>query len=244
MLLDKILERKKEGRKSLSILIDPDTFNTSQSDSRIDLAVKNDIDFFFVGGSLVNGNEIDAVVTSIKRKCNIPVILFPGSPLQLSSKVDAILFLSLLSGRNPEYLIGNHVIAAPYLSKLKTEVLSTAYLLIDGGKATTASYISNSSPIPRNKAQIAQATALAGKYLGFSLTYLDAGSGAEQSIAPEMIASVSEVIDSPLIVGGGIKSAKDLESIYDAGADVAVVGNAIEADFGLIEKLAAVKNRF
>jgi putative glycerol-1-phosphate prenyltransferase len=180
-----------------------------------------------VGGSLVS-DSIDYCIDEIKKNSKLPVVLFPGSLLQISNKADAILLLSLISGRNPEYLIGNHVIASPILRKSKLEILPTGYMLVESGKVTSVQYISNTCPIPADKLDIAVATAVAGEMLGFKLIYLEAGSGAIQHVPVEMISAVKRNISVPLIVGGGIKTRSQLDNIFDAGADIVVIGNSLE----------------
>jgi putative glycerol-1-phosphate prenyltransferase len=173
---------------------------------------------------------LDALVLKIKAETTIPVLLFPGSATQISKHADAILFLNLISGRNPEYLISNHVIAAPLLKQTELEVLSTSYLLVASGRETTASYISNTKPIPSHKPELAYATALAGYYIGHKLIYLDGGSGALNPVPQAMISQIAQNIDLPLIVGGGIRSPEQLEQAYASGADLVVIGTAFEEE--------------
>ena len=244
MLLEKFQQFKLSGQKGLCVLIDPDKATPKDLIKRIELAQTCLVDFIFLGGSMVNGSEVDAVIDLMRSYSNIPVVLFPGSPLQLTPKADAVLFLSLISGRNAEYLIGNQVTAAPYLKKMNIEILPTGYMLVDGGVPTTASYISNSSPIPNNKPSIAQATAMAGEMLGMKLIYLDAGSGAERPVSEKIIEKVSNEIKCPLIVGGGIVDETKLSKAYVSGADVVVVGNAIENNALLIHKLSEEKFKY
>lgn len=243
MLLSKFQDIHSRGSKGLSVLIDPDKAETSGLVKRVKAAQEAHVDFFFLGGSMVDGNGLDDSIKIIRDHSDIPVVLFPGSPLQLSGKADAVLFLSLISGRNPEYLIGNHVIAAPYLKKMDIEVLPTGYMLVDGGVPTTASYISGSQPLPNNKPEIAQATAIAGEYLGLRLLYLDAGSGAAMPVSPNLIQAVRSAVDVPLIVGGGISKPEELSKAYAAGADVVVVGNAIENNAQLIAHLSEERQK-
>ena len=184
-------------------------------------------------------NHLDEVVMHIKKNCSIPVILFPGSPTQLSKYADALLYLSLISGRNPELLIGQHVVSAPTVKQSGLEILSTGYMVIDGGAPTTVSYISNASPIPHDKNEIAMCTAMAGEMLGMKLIYMDAGSGAKRPITESMIQSVAEKIEMPLIIGGGITEPEKAYRNCKAGADVIVVGNAIEKDSSLIKEMSA-----
>lgn len=219
------------GAKKLAILIDPDksVFTKKGNDlfSKINLLSP---DFIFVGGSTVDAEDLEKCLIQIKSNTNLPVVLFPGGHNQLNEKADGILFLSLLSGRNPDYLIGHQVQAAKHLKKMDLEVVPTAYLLIDGGKASSVSYVSQTTPIPSDQINIAVNTAVAGQLLGFSCVFMDAGSGALNSIPTEMITAVKNEIDLPLIIGGGIRSLAQVEDIYNAGADVVVIGNKIEED--------------
>ncbi|MCC5915786.1 MAG: geranylgeranylglyceryl/heptaprenylglyceryl phosphate synthase [Cryomorphaceae bacterium] len=227
-ILHLLTQSKARGRALFSVLIDPDHPIDQSFYDRIMDAEKMGVDLFFVGGSLLANDYLDETIKAVRDFSNIPVILFPGSSLQVSHRADAILFLSLISGRNPDFLIGHHVMAAPYVKKANLEVLPTGYLLVDGGKATTAHYISQTAPIPHNKPSIAANTALAGEMLGLKLMYLDAGSGAEKPVSPEMIRAVSEVVNTPVIVGGGICDADQVRDSVDAGANVVVVGNILE----------------
>lgn len=230
---------KRAGKKKFVVLIDPDKLKTGNLDSIIELAVAAQVDAFFLGGSLVVNDVLDECILEIKKTCNIPTILFPGNSRQLSYKADALLFLSLISGRNPELLIGKHVETAPFLKISPLEILSTGYMLIDGGVPTSVSYMSNTYPIPGGKDDIAVCTALAGEMLGLKLIYMDAGSGAQQPISTSMIEAVSGAIDIPLIVGGGIRSPEKAQANARAGADFLVVGNAIEQSPTLVAEMAA-----
>lgn len=227
-ILDTLIQARKEKRKLLAILLDPDKVSLAEIPQTIAKIVKLKADFIFVGGSLLFTDVLDALIVKIKDETTIPVVLFPGSATQISKHADAILFLNLISGRNPEYLISNQVIAAPLLQQTNLEVLSTSYLLVASGRETTASYISNTKPIPRHKPELAMATALAGYYIGHKLVYLDGGSGALEIVPDTMIKSVSKSVDLPLIIGGGIRSKKQLETAYENGADLVVVGTAFE----------------
>lgn len=229
---------RKEGRKLLSVLIDPDKADQKHLDSLIS-NVEDIADLFFIGGSLLTQDALDETLAYLKTKIHQPCILFPGSAVQLSSKADAILFLSLISGRNPELLIGQHVVAAPRIKQFGLEVLPVGYMLIDGGRPTTASYISHSMPIPRDKPEIAACTAMAGEMLGLRHIYLDAGSGAQSHVPLETIAAVRSQCDLPIIVGGGIRTPEQAHSVAKAGADVVVVGNAFESDPGLAASIKA-----
>ncbi|MCB0665483.1 MAG: geranylgeranylglyceryl/heptaprenylglyceryl phosphate synthase [Saprospiraceae bacterium] len=233
-----MLNAKANAEKRFAMLIDPDKVRLNHIDQIVQRAELAGVDYFFVGGSLIVNNGLDDCLSEIKKRCSIPLILFPGDSYQLSYRADAILFLSLISGRNAELLIGKHVITAPYLKLSPLEVISCGYLLIDGGVPTTVSYMSNTQPIPSDKDDIAICTALAGEMLGMKLMYLDAGSGAVIPVSESMIESVSQATEVPLIVGGGIDSAEKALRNVKAGADIIVVGNAIEKDPGLIQDIA------
>lgn len=236
-VLEQILNYKKQGKKALAILIDPDNVDESTCLAIIQKANMHAVAFFFVGGSLIVGNQLERVIHLIKTHSNIPTILFPGNSLHITASAHAILFLSLVSGRNPDLLIGQHVLAAPILKKTALEVIPTGYMLIDGGKQTTVSYMSNTTPIPHNKPDIAICTAMASELLGLKLIYMDAGSGAQNAINPKMIGSVKAAIEVPLIIGGGIDSAQKAHTAWEAGADIVVVGNAIERNPNFIDEL-------
>src|SRR6186713_2378083 len=182
-IYESLLAKKKKGQRSFAVLIDPDNVNTAKLDELTGLAVNAGVDYLLVGGSLVISNHLDEVVQHIKANCSIPVILFPGTPSQVSRYADGLLYLSLISGRNPELLIGQHVISAPAVRKSGLEIISTGYMVIDGGAPTTVSYISNATPIPADKADIALCTAMAGEMLGKKIIYMDAGSGAKKAIS-------------------------------------------------------------
>ncbi len=237
--------RREEGRKSFAVLIDPDKISETGSLSQIiNIGIENGIDYFFVGGSLLTENNLNPVLQAIKDRCSIPAVLFPGNNLQLDFSADGILLLSLISGRNADFLIGQHVVAAPLLRKSNLEILPTGYMLINQGNNTTVSYISNTTPIPADKYSVAACTAMAGEMLGLKLIYLDAGSGAKEAISPRMISEVRKSIDAPLIVGGGIRSADKAHKALKAGADVIVVGNGIESDPELIIEISAAVNSY
>jgi phosphoglycerol geranylgeranyltransferase len=233
-----LADKKKQGKKSFAVLIDPDKVNSHLLDELIGLSIKAHVDYYLVGGSLVISNYLDQCVQHIKERSSIPVILFPGSPSQVSKYADALLYLSLISGRNPELLIGQHVISAPFVKQSGLEIMPTGYIVIDGGAPTTVSYISNAIPIPADKNEIAMCTAMAGEMLGMKLIYMDAGSGAKRPISESMIKIVSENIEAPLIVGGGIIDPEKAYRNCKAGADLIVVGNAIEKDAGLITEMS------
>ncbi len=230
--------RKQKGQKSFAVLIDPDKVNASSVMELVQLSVAAKVDYFLVGGSLVISNQLDEVVQQIKAACDIPVLLFPGSPNQISKYADALLYLSLISGRNPELLIGQHVISAPFVKQSGLEIISTGYMVVDGGAPTTVSYISNASPLPSDKNEIAMCTAMAGEMLGMKVIYMDAGSGANRPITENMIRAVAQQISVPLIVGGGITNPEKAYLNCKAGADVIVIGNAIEKDVSLIKEMS------
>lgn len=231
-------EKKKKGSKSFAILVDPDKVNAAKLDHLLELADLSKVDYFLAGGSLVISNHLDEVVQYIKTRCSIPVILFPGSPNQVSRYADALLYLSLISGRNAELLIGQHVVSAPFVKQSGLEIMPTGYIVIDGGAPTTVSYISNASPVPSDKNEIAVCTAMAGEMLGMKLIYMDSGSGAKRPVSESMIEAVAKNIEVPLIVGGGITDPEKAYLNCKAGADVIVIGNAIEKDVSLIKEMA------
>src|SRR5882757_4310808 len=233
-----LTERKQQGKKSFAVLIDPDKVNDNNMEQLIQLSVTAGVDYFLVGGSLVISSYLDECLQLIKRSCTIPTILFPGSPNQVSKYADALLYLSLISGRNADLLIGQHVISAPVVKQSGLEIMPTGYMVIDGGAPTTVSYISNAAPVPADKNEIAMCTAMAGEMLGMKLIYMDAGSGAKRPISENMIEAVAKHISLPLIIGGGITDPEKAYRNCKAGADVIVVGNAIEKDVSLIKEIS------
>ncbi len=238
-LYTSFLEAKKSRKKKFVVLIDPDNMRLDKLDKVLQLSKEAKVDYFFIGGSLVVNDMLDMVLANIKKATDIPMILFPGNSFQLSYKADGLLFLSLISGRNADLLIGKHVITAPFLKISPLEIMSTGYMLIDGGISTTVQYMSNTTPIPANKDDIALCTAMAGELLGLKMIYMDAGSGAQKPISASMITAVSTAISIPLIVGGGITSPEKAYENVKAGADIIVVGNAIEKDPQMIIDMAA-----
>jgi len=240
-LYSDLVAAKQRKEKRLAILFDPDKLRLEKMERALELAVECGVDYFFIGGSLVVNSMLDPLLASIRERCKIPLILFPGSSFQLSYRADGILLLSLISGRNPELLIGQHVVAAPYLKMSPLEIISTGYILIDGGTQSSVQYMSNTSPIPRGKDDIAICTALAGEMLGLKTIYLEAGSGALNPISESMIEAVAGTLTVPLIVGGGIRTPEKAAANFRAGADIIVVGNAIENDPGLIRELVAAR---
>lgn len=234
-----LCERKNSGKKSFAVLIDPDKVDDNKVHQLVELGVAANVDYFLVGGSLVVSNYIDQCVRLIKQHCAIPVILFPGSASQVSKHADALLYLSLISGRNADLLIGQHVVSAPVIKQSGLEIMSTGYMVIDGGAPTTVSYISNATPLPADKNEIAMCTAMAGEMLGMKLIYMDAGSGARKPVTESMIEKVAGCISVPLIIGGGITHPEKAYLNCKAGADVIVVGNAIEKDERLIMEMSS-----
>lgn len=239
-----ITSSKKNSSKLFAILIDPDKQDNNQLTEIIKKANDAKVDLFFVGGSLLIDDRLDQCIKTIKENSKIPLLLFPGNSMQVSNKADGILFLSLISGRNPHMLIGQQVISAPILKKTTLEIISTGYMLVDSGEATAVSYMSNTTPIPHSKDNIAAATAIAGEMLGLKILFLDGGSGAKKAISTKMIKAVSNQINIPLITGGGITTAKKAIENCEAGADIIVVGNAIEKENGLISQIAEAIHNF
>lgn len=225
-------------------MLDPDKVEQNALSDLLISITDFPVDFFLVGGSLVTDYVHKEVIAAIRRQCRVPIILFPGNPLHIEPSADAILFLSLISGRNPEFLIGQHVIAAPLLKKSGLEILPTGYMLVDSGAQTTVSYVSGTMPLPHDKPGVAACTAMAGEMLGLKLMYLDAGSGARRPVSPAMIAAVRAVIDVPIIVGGGINSGEKAYEALKAGADMIVVGNGVEQSPDLLPQLSAVIREF
>ena len=229
-IYQEIVNAKANKKKLLAILLDPDKIVWETVEHLITKMNQSPATHVFIGGSLVESNRMDELILTIKQKCNLPIVLFPGNPSQISNMADAILFLSLLSGRNPDYLIGHQVVAAPILKQSALEIIATGYLLIDSGNETAVARVSKTSPMDRNNIELVIATAQAGELLGNKLVYLEAGSGAHQAVPVKMIEGVAQNIEIPLIVGGGIRSMKTIQDLYDAGADLVVIGTAFEND--------------
>tara|TARA_B100000902_G_C27240989_1_gene879961 strand:+ start:214 stop:951 length:738 start_codon:yes stop_codon:yes gene_type:complete len=243
-IYSKITSDKTANKKSFALLIDPDKQDRNQLICIIEKAKNANTDYFFVGGSLLTNDSLDICLATLKKHSDIPVVLFPGNAMQVNDKADGILFLSLISGRNAEMLIGKQVITAPILKQSSLEVLPTGYMLIDSGKPTTVSYMSNTTPIPADKNAVAACTAMAGEMLGLRIIFMDGGSGAKNPISEEMIASVRKSVECPVIIGGGISSGKKAVANCKAGADIIVVGNAIEKDETLISEIANAIHNF
>ena len=229
---------KAQGKSGFAVLVDPDKVAPSDMPYLAELCNDAKVDFLLMGGSLVVAHQIDTCIQRFKAESDIPVILFPGSPAQVTPYADALLYLSLISGRNPDLLIGQHVVSAPMVKASGLEVISTGYMVIDGGTPTTVSYMSHSAPIPANKPDIALCTAWAGELQGKHIIYMDAGSGAKNPVSEEMIHKVGSHIKIPLFVGGGITTPEKVYANCKAGANIVVVGNAIERDPLLIKELA------
>ena len=229
-LYQNILIAKKNRQKLLAILIDPEKVSIEQAIVLSDKIKKSTATHIFVGGSTFNGTHLDELISVIKTTTKLPVLIFPGHPSQISNEADGILFLSLLSGRNPEYLIEHHINSVDILAKSNLEIIPTGYLLIDGGKETAVQRVSQTQPIEQGNIELAYKTAKACEFLGKKLIYLEAGSGANQHVSLEMIRYVAQNIEIPLIVGGGIRSMKTIQEVYNAGADLVVIGTAFEND--------------
>lgn len=242
-LLSQLEQHQQAGRKQLAVLIDPDKAGERGLVQLARSAQKLKADYFFVGGSLMTTNRLDQVLSVLREESDIPTLLFPGGVTQISEKADGILLLSLISGRNPEFLIGAHVVAAPLLRESGIQILPTGYMLLDGGRATTVSYISNTTPIPADKPEIAACTAMAGEMLGLRLIYMDAGSGAQRPIDEAVIQAVRKSVKLPMIVGGGIREGHAAATAFRAGADVVVVGNALEDRPAFLDELAEVRHQ-
>ncbi len=228
-----ILRAAASGKASYWVLLDPDDFSPKQGTSIAKKAQAAGVDALLVGGSLVHTDQFDAFVASVKNVVRLPVILFPGDATQLSRHADALLYLSLISGRNPVNLISEHVKAAPLIKQLGIEPISTAYMLVESGTVTSVEFMSNTRPLPRNKPRIAAAHALAAQYMGMKLVYLEAGSGALHPVPDEMISLVKSVVEIPVIVGGGIRDAATALAKIRAGADIVVTGNLVQSPGGL-----------
>ncbi len=238
-LLDALNAARRAGRKALAVLLDPDDLTEAALRHLLTLTERHPVDYFFVGGSLVLSNHQAALITLLKAHSSVPVLLFPSNHLHLDGPADGLLLLSLISGRNPDFLIGQHVVAAPHLKASGLQLLPTGYMLVDSGRPTTASYVSGTLPLPHDKPGIAACTALAGEQLGLKIMYLDGGSGAQNPVSAAMIRAVREAVDTPLLVGGGLNTAEKIRLALEAGADVVVVGNRIESDPEFLQEAVA-----
>jgi phosphoglycerol geranylgeranyltransferase len=241
MVLKHLNNAKANGTRLFSLLIDPDKTVGSDLERTAIRAQESGVDMLFVGGSLLVNDRLFDTVQIIKANCDIPVVLFPGDNMQVVPNADAILLLSVISGRNAEMLIGKHVVAAPRLKNSGLEIIPTGYMLVDSGKPTTASYMSNTNPLPHDKDDIAACTAMAGEMLGMKTIFMDGGSGAINAVSESMVKRVAQHVDVPLIIGGGLKTPEMAKARFDAGATVVVVGNAIEKDGALLAEMASAK---
>jgi len=237
-ILSQFFELKQENKHAFTVLIDPDDTDTQRIQITAEKCEEAAVDYIFMGGSIMISNQVCAIIKAFKEVSNIPIILFPGNPSQIAENADALLYLSVISGRNPDLLIGQHVVSAPSVRKSGLEILPTGYMIIDGGRPTTVSYMSHSLPLPNDKPDLALCTAWAGEMQGKQLIYMDAGSGAKNPITKEMIAKVSHNIDIPLIIGGGIKTPEKVRENCEAGAQIIVIGDAIEKDPTLVKELS------
>ncbi len=224
-----------ERTGQIALLIDPEkALDPKELAELVKKAEFAGIHYFFVGGSTVLRSDVERVVTALKQSSNIPVVLFPGASHQLSQEADALLFLNLISGRNPDFLIGHHVQCAEEVDAMNIEVIPTSYILIDGGKMSSVAYISQTTPIPREQANIILKTALAGQLMGQRLTYLDAGSGALEPVSENVIQFLRSRLKTPIIVGGGIQCTETMEQLAAAGANILVIGNKIEENIDFL----------
>lgn len=231
------------GDKTIALLLDPDKVQPGTLNQTLRIASECRTDFILTGGS-ITFNSIDDLIDRIKSACDIPVVLFPGNLLQLSRKADMIMLLSLISGRNPELLIGNHVIAAPFLKKVRDKLISVGYILIGCGSKTSVEYISQTESIPSDKPEIVVATAIAGEMLGLRMIYLEAGSGASMPVPSEIIKAVRENVTVPVAVGGGIKNCDEVESTFRAGANMIILGNGCEKNPEFLREACSVRDSF
>ena len=240
-IFERLLQIKKSKGAGYFVLIDPDKWRTEQLSDVAIRASEDGADAILVGGSLLMSSSFDALIRLLKKKIDIPLIIFPGSQTQVSKYADALFFLSLISGRNPSFLIGEQVRAAPVIKAFGIEAISVGYMLIESGNTTSAEFMSNTRPVPRNKTDIAKATALAAEYFGMKMVYLEAGSGAKQSVPEEMIREVRGYISCPLIVGGGIRTPEEAHRKVQAGASFVVTGNILENNnkLNLVKEFAA-----
>ncbi|HUH52126.1 MAG TPA: geranylgeranylglyceryl/heptaprenylglyceryl phosphate synthase [Flavobacterium sp.] len=234
-ILQDILKAKSQGKKLLAILLDPDKINWDRLELLFDKVNRSKATHILVGGSSVAENLTDILVSQLKQNTRLPVVLFPGDYGQITAKADALLFLSLVSGRNPEYLITQQIKAAPILQKANIEVIPTSYILIESGNQTAVARVSNTRPIPQNNVELILHTAQAGAYLGHQLTYLEAGSGAKTTVSEEIISAICRGVSTALIVGGGIRTQKQIDQAYRAGADMVVVGTVFEENIDFFE---------
>jgi phosphoglycerol geranylgeranyltransferase len=238
-----ILKSKVENQKLLAILLDPDKIDLDNVAVLIEKINQSPATHIFIGGSTVENNILDELILKIKQICTLPVVLFPGNPSQISDQADAILFLTLISGRNPDFLIEHQVKAAPILKLTNLEIISTGYILVESGAETAVERVSKTTPLNRNNPELALATAQAGEMLGNKLIYLEAGSGAKQAVPIEMIKKVAQNIEIPLLVGGGIIDLQGIQLAYNAGADLVVIGTAFENNANFFNSESKIVNQ-
>jgi len=244
MLYQNWLEKKSNGKKNFALLIDPDKSGDKALLELLNICQKTPPDCFLVGSSMLLNRQVNETVQILKKNSSIPIVLFPGDYNQISPSADALLFLSVISGRNAELLIGSHVVAAPQIYKIGIETISVGYMLFDSGKLTSVQYISQSLPLPNDKADLAVATALAGQFLGLKMLYLEAGSGAKNAVNAQIVKQVSRCTHIPIWVGGGIRTAETAFELYENGADCLVIGTKIEENPKLIADFYHIKEEF
>ena len=237
-----LLQQFHNRKKQLAVLIDPDKVNEEHLKKLCEYASAYQVDYFFFFLSILTHGSISVTIAWLKKFTSLPVILFPGNASQVDPQADAILYLSLISGRNADLLIGQHVLSAISVKLSGIEVIPTGYILIDSGNVTTVQYVSNTKPIPHDHSELAVSTAVAGQLLGMQVIYLEAGSGARRTVSGQMIEMVKKNTNLPLIVGGGIRTAEKAIEIYNSGADIIVVGNAIESNPELMFEIAKAKS--
>jgi len=233
---------RQEHKKALAVLVDPDKYSSEGIEHLISIAKQNPPDLFLVGGSLVVSGRLEETILPLKLASICPVLIFPGSNMHLSPRADGVLFLSLISGRNPEFLIGQQVVAAPIVRQMNIEPIATGYILVESGNTTTVAYISNTMPIPAEKYSVAVATAMAGEMLGLKVLYLDGGSGALNHVPTSMVKAVAKHTNLPLWVGGGIRNAETAHQLFSAGADLLVVGNHLESNPDFLKELTLLRD--
>ena len=236
-IYNSIVKATQENRKLLAILLDPEKVTLRQLPSFLEKINTSIATHIFIGGSTDADNMTSRIVEAVKKETSLPILLFPGDYTQVTDKADGLLFLSLISGRNPEYLIEQQVKSIPLVSKMDLEIIPTGYILIDGGVKTAVQRVSKTTPMFQNNPDLVVNTALAGEYSGKKLIYLEAGSGATEAVSQEIIKRVKEQISIPLIVGGGIRTKQQLESAYSAGADLVVIGTAFEKNENFFDDL-------
>lgn len=235
--------RSTTSKTQIALLLDPDECTQQTVQRRMEIANRLHVDFIFIGGSLVTSKQLDDCIAWVRSSTDLPLVLFPGNDSHISPEADAVLLLSLISGRNPDLLIGKHVQAAPLIRQYGLETISTGYMLIESGPLTSVQYMSNTTPLPRNKTNIALSTAMAGEMLGMKAIYLDAGSGAQDSVPVETVKAIRQHIDLPLLVGGGIRDAETASGLAQAGADILVFGTLAEKEPEKFEEIIQLLNK-